>query len=503
MSDLQILQMPILTSERTMEIILDALGALVPYELAVILRLEEGGRLRVHRARGPLYTSKLRDYAIPLDKRPDLAEILEKGEVRLLSEHGDDPEHQDTYADVMQLPADHSCLVAPLHVEGRTIGMLTLDHRTCDMFSPQVVEITRALARIVALALAQSLATETLLSEREALVFERNTLLSELTPGLENLIGRSPAWLSVLEAVRIVASTDTPVLIQGETGTGKELAARAVHALSPRMNRPFVALNCSAIVDTLAESELFGHERGAFTGAAARRLGRFELANNGTLFLDEIGDLPLTIQPKLLRALQEGSFERVGGEKTIQADVRIVCASNVNLAEAVQKGKFREDLFYRLNVFPIHLPPLRERGDDILLLAEYFLRKLAEKYQQSPYQLTPEAVQYLTEYHWPGNVRELQNVLEGAAILARQGVITVEHLQRRFPVQRRQDKSAPTPSTEISTLEEATRQHIERALRLCQGRIYGPEGAAQLLGLKPSTLQSKIKKLGIAKPGRA
>ncbi len=486
---------PLLSPERTMEIVLEALSEVVNYELAVVLSLESDKLLRVRKAQGPLNTPKLRDYRLSLDKHQEIAEIIERGRVHLFEDHPDDGEvHLDTYEDILELPDGHSCLVAPLHVEGNTLGVLTLDHRACDMFTPSVVQLTEILSRLIALALAQSLAADSLLTERDALVLERNTLLKDLPRALEDLIGHSRTWINVLEQVQVVASTDTPVFITGETGTGKEQVAKAVHALSPRSGRPFVALNCSALASGLVESELFGHERGAFTGAVSMRKGRFELANTGTLFLDEIGDLPMEIQPKLLRALQEQTFERVGGEKTLSADVRIICATNVKLDQAIKEGRFREDLYYRLNVFPITLPALRDRDDDVILLANYFLQRLSSKFERQ-LRLTVSAVEYLRGYTWPGNVRELQNALERAAIVARGDVIDVEH----FGPDDRGDKVREFADSEIdiATLEQATRSHILKALRHCNGRIYGDGGTAELLDLKPTTLQSRMKKLGI------
>ncbi len=497
----EILNTPILTSERTLEIVLDAIKTIVPFELAVVLSLEKSNMLRVRWAQGPLYTPKLRDFTINLQKRPDLQKVLDIGKVQLFSDEApDNLLEKDTYEGVIDLPDGHSCMVAPLHVEGKTIGLLTLDHRSCNLFTPQVVRITEGLSRIIALALAQSMATDTLLSEREALVYERNTLLADFPSVKDGLIGQSPAWKEVVEKIRMVAPADTPVLIEGETGTGKEQVARAIHMLSDRAHRPFVALNCSAMVTALAESELFGHERGAFTGAVSRRRGRFELANNGSLFLDEIGDMPMEIQPKLLRAIQEKSFERVGGEQTIHADVRLICASHKNLEALVHQGRFREDLYYRLNVFPIHLPPLRERGDDVFLLADFFLQKLARRFGRERFYLTDAALQYLKSYSWPGNVRELQNTLERAAILCQGKTIDVDHLRFSRHGRRRRGGKSRTESaagTQIETLDEAVRRHILEVLKAAGGKIYGPGGAAALLGLKPTTLQSKMKKLGI------
>ena len=376
MIDNQILMAPLISPEQTMEIVLQAINELVSYELAVVLSLESEKTLKVRKAIGPLYTPELNDYKLSLERHKDIAKIMEAGEVYVFEddvEHGE--VHLDTYESVMELPAGHSCLVAPLNVDNNKLGILTLDHRACDMFTPQVVQITKTLSKLISLALAHSMTADSLLKERDALIFERNSLLDELSTGQTNLIGNSPLWLDVLNKTKLIAPTELPVMISGETGTGKEQIARAIHFLSPRSKRPFVALNCSALASGIAESELFGHEKGAFTGAVSQRKGRFELADRGTLFLDEIGDLPLDIQPKLLRALQEGTFERVGGESQVNADVRIICATHIDLKKAVEEGRFREDLYYRLNVFPMHLPPLRDRGDDLILLANFFLNK--------------------------------------------------------------------------------------------------------------------------------
>ena len=484
----------LLTPERTMEIVLETIGKIVSYELGVILSLEDDNFLQIRHGQGNLYTPDLRDYRISLNDRPELAQVVEKGEVKLFS----DGAHRDTYDEVMDLPHDHSCMVAPLHIEGKILGVLTLDHRQCNVFTPQIVKITKALAHVIALALAQSIAADALSVEREALICERNTLLADLSHTLDGMVGASDVWMETLEKIRLVATTNAPVMILGETGTGKEQAARAIHTLSPRAQRTFVAMNCSALMNNLVESELFGHERGAFTGAVARRRGRFELANNGSLFLDEIADLPVGIQPKLLRALQDGTFERVGGEVTITADVRIICATNLDLPKAIREGSFREDLFYRLNVFPIHMPPLRERGDDILLLSDYFLNKIAKKFGRKRFKLSPAATNFLRSQSWPGNVRQLQNTLERAVIICQEETIQPKHLEGYQEPAIVDSKSVvEVEEHEIETLDQAISRHIKKALNECEGKIYGADGAAALLGLKPTTLQSKMRKLSI------
>jgi len=361
------------------------------------------------------------------------------------------------------------------------------------MFTPQRVTIANSLTKLIALALAQAMATDSLLNEKETLIFERTSLIGDISSVVEGLVGNSPAWIQVIEKTKLVAPTESHVMILGETGTGKEQVAKAIHTLSKRNTKPFITLNCSALNYNLAESELFGHEKGAFTGAVSARRGRFELADGGTLFLDEIGDLPFDIQPKLLRAIQEGTFERLGSEKTIHADVRIICATNVDLETRVKEGKFREDLFYRLNVFPITLPPLRLRKDDIYLLANYFLEKLTQKFTDKKLALSKEAVKVLRDDLWHGNVRELQNTLERAVILSKDGTIKPTHLifEKEYPTQ----KNAEGDKSLIGSLDEETKKIIKKALELTNGKIYGKDGAADLLKMKPTTLQSKMKKL--------
>ena len=307
----------------------------------------------------------------------------------------------------------------------------------------------------------------------------------------EGIIGASAALTAVLRQVELVAPTDATVLIQGETGTGKELIARALHQRNVRRHHPFIKVNGAAIPSGLLESELFGHERGAFTGAVARHLGRFELAHQGTLFLDEVGESPLDLQPKLLRVLQEQEFERVGGTRTIGVDVRLVAATHRDLAQMVVEGTFRSDLYYRLNVFPIRLPPLRERPEDIPLLARYFAQQSAQRLHKPVHTIPAEALQALTRYRWPGNVRELQNVIERAVILARNGV-----LRPVLPTWQQPLSRSPAGG---STLADVQRDYIVRVLRDASGVIGGQHGAAARLGLKRTTLLSRMERLGIAR----
>ena len=309
----------------------------------------------------------------------------------------------------------------------------------------------------------------------------------------EQIIGSSPALESVLEQVGLVAPTDSTVLIQGETGTGKELIAHAIHNISSRCGRPFIRLNCAAIPLDLLESELFGHEKGAFTGAIAQKIGRFELADKGTLFLDEVGDIPPALQPKLLRVLQEQEFERLGSTRTHQVDVRLVAATNRDLSQMVKLREFRSDLYYRLNVFPVLLPPLRQRREDIPALVTHFVEMFSRRMGKEIEHIPEDTLAALSSYQWPGNIRELQNLIERAVILANDGV-----LPNPLPAAAPQDFI--TPAAPI-TLRDSERTLILRTLEAVRWVIGGPKGAAAKLGLKRTTLIHKMKRLGISRPG--
>jgi formate hydrogenlyase transcriptional activator len=310
----------------------------------------------------------------------------------------------------------------------------------------------------------------------------------------EQIIGNSAALESVLEQVEQVAPTDSTVLIQGETGTGKELVARAIHNLSARCGRPFIKLNCAAIPFDLLESELFGHERGAFTGAIAQKIGRFELADKGTLFLDEVGDIPPGLQPKLLRVLQEQEFERLGSTRTHRVDVRLVAATNRNLVEMVKRSQFRNDLYYRLNVFPVPLPPLRARREDIPALVEHFIEIYARRMDKQIEHIPQETMSALIAYQWPGNIRELQNFIERSVILTSGNVLCPPLASLRA--------AAETESLEAVTLEDAERDHIRKILEQTRWVVAGPNGAAARLGIKRSTLYFRMQKLGISRTSK-
>jgi len=334
-----------------------------------------------------------------------------------------------------------------------------------------------------------------LTSDEEERLYLESEIRSE--HNFDDIVGKSNTLHKVLEQIAIVAPTDSTVLLHGETGTGKELIARAIHNLSSRRDRGFVRINCAAIPSGLLESELFGHEKGAFTGALMQKKGRFELADQGSLFLDEIGDISLELQPKLLRAVQEQEFERLGSTRTIHVNVRIIAATHRDLSEMIRDGKFREDLFYRLNVFPIEIPPLRERRGDVPLLVNYFVSKLSRQMGKKINSIPTQAMEILASLPWPGNVRELENFIERAVILTEGDTLNVPIEELKHGMQVRRLNSAPTSNTS-STFHEAERQAIIRALKAASGRVAGMGGAAERLGLKRTTLQNKIRRLKIS-----
>jgi formate hydrogenlyase transcriptional activator len=388
---------------------------------------------------------------------------------------------------------ESGCCV-PLIAHDRALGSLNVASRRPHAFSDDDVALLAQVANQVAIAVENALAYRQIAELKEKLAEEKLYLEDEIRTehNFEEIIGESAALKRVLNQVETVAPTDSTVLIQGDTGTGKEVLARAMHSLSPRRGRTFVKVNCAAIPSGLLESELFGHEKGAFTGAIAQRIGRFELAHQGTLFLDEVGDIPLELQPKLLRVLQEHEFERVGGTGTQRVDVRVVAATNRDLAEMVAEKQFRSDLFYRLNVFPIVAPPLRERREDIAALVRYFANKYARRMNKRIETIPSETMETLVHWHWPGNVRELENIIERAVILSPGPMLRVPVAQLRLPVE-----GAPSAAV---TMEAAERQHILRTLEETDWTIGGARGAAARLGMKRTTLQSRMQKLGITRP---
>jgi formate hydrogenlyase transcriptional activator len=384
----------------------------------------------------------------------------------------------------------------PLIAPNRTIGTLALCRMTDDTWSPDDVAFLVQVANQIAIAVENSLAYGELAEMKERLATEKLYLEDEirLDHNIGNMVGQGLAFQSILRSVQIVAPTDSTVLILGETGTGKELVARATHELSPRRKGSFVKVNCAAIPSSLLESELFGHEKGSFTGAVGQRIGRFELAHKGTLFLDEIGEMPLELQPKLLRAIQDQEFERVGGTRTIRTDVRFVAATNRDLKAMVDQNEFRADLYYRLHVFPLSVPPLRERREDIPLLTRYFVQKHAQRMGRAIDKIPSSAMDALTRYDWPGNIRELQNVLERSVILTHGNA-----LQIAMPDLGQTGPSVLSTRGSSKASEATERQAIVKALDDARGQVGGPDGAAARLGMKRTTLQSRMRKLNIAR----
>jgi formate hydrogenlyase transcriptional activator len=390
-----------------------------------------------------------------------------------------------------------SAVCIPLLRGDRALGTLNVASMREAAFTPDDVALLTQIGNELAIAVENALAFRQIEELKDKLTEEKLYLEDEIRTeyDFEEIVGDSQSLKRVLRDVETVAPTDSTVLIQGESGTGKELIARAIHNLSGRRQRTFVKVNCAAIPTGLIESELFGHEKGAFTGAISQKIGRFELADKGTLFLDEIGDIPLELQPKLLRVLQEREFERLGSTRTVKVDIRLVTATNRDLSQMIASREFREDLFYRLNVFPITLPPLRERREDIPLLARYFTQKYARRMNRAIETIPGEAMEALTNWNWPGNVRELENLIERAVILTRGAALHVPLAELR------NGGEAASTTGALTTLEEAEREHILRGLRESKWVVGGPAGAAVRLGLKRTTLQSRIQKLGIVRSG--
>jgi len=384
----------------------------------------------------------------------------------------------------------------PLISRGSKLGFFVVGRFDENYFAEDDIEFLTQVAGQVAMVIDNSMAYRHIAHLTEKLTPKNIDFEDEILTeaNFEEIVGRSGALRSLLRQVETVAPTDSTVLIYGETGTGKELVARALHNLSARHSGPFVKINCAAIPTGLLESELFGHERGAFTSAIAQRIGRFELANRGTIFLDEIGEIPLELQPKLLRVLQEREFERLGSSKTLKTDARLIAATNRDLGALVQEQKFRSDLFYRLNVFPVQVPALRERREDIPLLVQHFVKHFSRRMNRNIESIPKQSMDALINYSWPGNIRELENVIERAVILS-------SGPELRVPTA---ELSRPAPGAEswkAQTLEEAERAHILATLKKTRWVLAGPNGAAIKLGLNRSTLQFRMKKLGIVRPG--
>jgi formate hydrogenlyase transcriptional activator len=471
------------------------LSSVIPHEFSVLTLRDEDGRLEMvglHFTGAQLF-DKDKGHIDP-EGMPS-AEALATGKPVVVPDVDLAPYSSPEYRRFVELGCKSACSV-PLVTSNGTLGTLEIARTTRDVWTDEDVDFLVQVARQIAIAVENALSYRQLREMKERLATEKLYLEDEIRLDYNNgnMVGEGAAFQSVLKGVQIVAPTDATVLILGETGTGKELVARAIHQLSGRSRGGFVKVNCAAIPGSLLESELFGHEKGSFTGAVAQKIGRFELAHHGTLFLDEIGEMPLELQPKLLRAIQDQEFERVGGNRTIRTDVRFVAATNRDLKAMVDENRFRADLYYRLHVFPLRVPPLRERREDIPLLTRYFVQKHAQRLDRKVERIPTQALEALTNYDWPGNIRELQNVIERSVILSNGPELHVampEMIGRSSPVALRD------PASGVS--DAAERARILQALKEAKGIVGGPSGAAARLGLRRTTLQSRMRKYNIGR----
>jgi len=475
-----------------------SLRRLVPHEYASLsLYDRETHRLQIHALDFPVSKGLLQEgLSVAVDNSPTGRALTTRQPVFI--NRGDFEQFGSDIARRILDEGLKSACCLPLISHERPLGTLVVASLEEDNFPAKDAELLQHVANQIAIAVENSLAYHEEVKRANQLSEEKLYLQDEIRSeyNFEEIIGESAGLKDILGQLQTVAPTDSTILILGETGTGKELIARAIHHLSARRERTLVKVNCAAIPTGLLESELFGHEKGAFTGAIAQRVGRFELAHRGTLFLDEVGDIPLELQPKLLRVLQEQEFERLGSPRTTKVDVRLVAATNVDLARKAADHQFRMDLYYRLNVFPIVIPPLRERREDIPLLVRYFAQKYARRMKKPIDTVPVKAMAALTEYYWPGNVRELENFIERAVILSRGTELQLPLAE----LKQRTKAPATVSSNGLETLEHAEREHIVRALGETRWVIGGARGAAARLGMKRTTLQSRMRKLGIDRP---
>ena len=471
------------------------LSNVIRHDFSVLTLRDEAGRLEMVGLHftGPQLFDKEQGHIDP-HGMPS-AEALATGKPVVVPDLELAPYSSQEYRRFVELGCKSACSV-PLVTSNGTLGTLEIARTTGDVWTNEDVDFLLQVARQIAIAVENALSYRQLREMKERLATEKLYLEDEIRLDYNNgnMVGEGAAFQSVLKGVQIVAPTDATVLILGETGTGKELVARAIHELSSRSRGSFVKVNCAAIPGSLLESELFGHEKGSFTGAVAQKIGRFELAHQGTLFLDEIGEMPLELQPKLLRAIQDQEFERVGGNRTIRTDVRFVAATNRDLKAMVDENRFRTDLYYRLHVFPLNVPPLRERREDIPLLTRYFVQRHAQRMDRKIERIPTQAMERLTNYDWPGNIRELQNVIERSVILSKGPDI---HLAMPEVIERSSPAAARGPGSDVSDAKERAR--ILQALKEAKGIAGGPNGAAARLGLKRTTLQSRMRKYNIGR----
>jgi formate hydrogenlyase transcriptional activator len=471
------------------------LSRVIPHEFSVLALGDESGKLEMvglHFTGAPLFDKE--QAHVDLDGMPG-GEALATGKPVVVRDIDMDRYPSPQFRRFVDLGCKSSCSV-PLVTGNGALGVLELARTSSDGWTREDVDFLVQVARQIAIAVENALAYRQLNEMKERLATEKVYLEDEirLDHNNGNMVGEGPAFQSVLKGVQIVAPTDATVLILGETGTGKELVARAIHEMSSRGRGSFVKVNCAAIPASLLESELFGHEKGSFTGAVAQKIGRFELADHGTLFLDEIGEMPLELQPKLLRALQDQEFERVGGNRTIRTNVRFIAATNRDLKAMVDENRFRADLYYRLHVFPVNVPPLRERREDIPLLTRYFVQKHAHRLDRKVERIPTQALEALTNYDWPGNIRELQNVIERSVILS-----NGPELRVAMPEAIGTSPASSLPGRTSGNTDSDERTRILQALKEANGRVGGPNGAAARLGLKRTTLQSRMQKFNIGR----
>jgi formate hydrogenlyase transcriptional activator len=479
--------------EKLLPAILSSLRSIARYDRTVLSLLDEEGK-NVHLYGDALEWEPLVNHgrAIPFEQSLS-ARAIQTREVAFLTA-ADLHDMDEPLAIAMNAGGVRSVCSVPLVAGDRVWGTLNPSSMKEHAFGPSEVEYLQQVANQIAAALQNAHAYREIAQLKDRLAQEKRYLEYEIRSAnrSEDIVGASASLKRVLDYAAIVADTDSTVLVTGETGTGKELIARVIHNMSRRKDRNFIKLNCAAIPTGLLESELFGHEKGAFTGAISQKLGRLELADKGTLLLDEVGDIPLELQPKLLRVLQDQEFERLGGTKTIRVDVRLIAATNRDLVRAVEEKEFRSDLFYRLHVFPLHLPALRERREDIPLLIRHFVEKCAARLHKRIEVIPEEAVQAMMHWKWPGNVRELENFVERSVILS-------EGTRLSPPLGELREEIARQPSNSDVTLRDKEREHIIEILRQTRGALSGPSGAAARLGLKRTTLQYKMQRLGISR----
>jgi formate hydrogenlyase transcriptional activator len=472
------------------------LRKVMEYDSASLLLAEDADNLRLHFLDFPGTRGFLQPDMLVSIEHSNAGAAFRTGEGRIVGQGGLPFTEEGDILRIRMGEGFRSLLVIPLLRNGSAVGVLALSSRHEQAFSSKDLDFATQIGRQVAIAVTNALQHRALSESRRQISEQKSYLEEEIRAeqDFEDIVGGSAGLRTVLEQVETVAPTDSTVLIFGETGTGKELIARAIHERSARRDRTFIRINCAAIPLGLLESELFGHEKGAFTGAITRKIGRFELAHQGSLFLDEIGDIPSELQPKLLRVLQEQEFERLGSSHTRRVDVRLIAATNQNLSRMVTEGKFRADLFYRLNVFPIMVPPLRERVEDIPLLSRYFASKYARRMNKRVERISASTMAALASYPWPGNVRELQNFIERAVILT-----TGEELAAPLSELRTQDAVPVSIASADLSLREVEKEHILEALRQSRWIVGGRTGAAVRLGLKRTTLLYRMEKLGISR----